>query len=216
MRNRHKSTKVGTDGPHGTGSRCCAAGRRGLLLLLTLLGAVTATAQAQSVTVLTSGEDARHCSLAAKLNGALVPSPGELAYCDRAIDGLSLNRRDRAGTLVNRGILLTAAGRFQQALDDYNEALQLLPELPQAFNGKGNLYFLAERYDEALAAYRRALELDLQERHIAFYNLGLTYDQLQDAGAARRSYEQAMEAAPDWPLPREKLAARGESVAVPR
>lgn len=216
MRNRHKSTKVGTDGPHGTGSRCCAAGRRGLLLLLTLLGAVTATAQAQSVTVLTSGEDARHCSLAAKLNGALVPSPGELAYCDRAIDGLSLNRRDRAGTLVNRGILLTAAGRFQQALDDYNEALQLLPELPQAFNGKGNLYFLAERYDEALAAYRRALELDLQERHIAFYNLGLTYDQLQDAGAARRSYEQAMEAAPDWPLPREKLAARGESVATPR
>jgi tetratricopeptide (TPR) repeat protein len=216
MCNEHGSAKRVTVGTKGTLIRDCAAGRRGLLLLLILLGGVATTAQAQSVTVLTSGEDARHCSLAARLNGALVPSPTELAYCDRAIDGLSLNRRDRAGTLVNRGILLTAAGRFQQALDDYNEALQLLPELPQAFNGKGNLYFLAERYDEALAAYRRALELDLQERHIAFYNLGLTYDQLQDAGAARRSYEEAAEAAPDWPLPREKLAARGDPADTPR
>lgn len=216
MFNEHRSARLDTDGTHGACDRYGAAGRRGLLLLLALLGGVTAMVQAQSITVLTSGEDARHCSLAARLNGALEPSPVELAYCDRAIDGASLNRHDRAGTLVNRGILLTAAGRFQQALDDYNEALQLLPELPQAFNGKGNLYFLAERYDDALAAYQRALALDLQERHIAFYNLGLTYDQLQDAAAARRSYEQAVEAAPDWPLPREKLAARGESADTPR
>lgn len=177
-------------------------------LLCCAVASYVLPATAQSVTVISSGEDARHCSVAAKLNGTRIPSSSELGACDRAIDDLRLSRQDRAGTLVNRGILRTAAGQYQGALDDYNLALSLVAALPQAYNGKGNLYFLAERYDDALAAYQQALALDLEERHIAYYNLGLTFDKLQDPAAATRSYQAALTAAPDWPLPKQKLDAR--------
>ncbi|MDY6982332.1 MAG: tetratricopeptide repeat protein, partial [Pseudomonadota bacterium] len=68
----------------------------------------------------------------------------------------------------------------------------------QAWNGKGNLYYLAERHDEAIAAYERSLELDLPQPHVAHYNLGLVYERTGDDAAAQRSYEMALELMPDW------------------
>lgn len=177
-------------------------------LCLLWLVALAPALMAQSVTVLSGGGDARACSVSARLSGTLLPNVSELDACNRAIDDSHLSRRDRAGTLVNRGILQAALGYYQEAFNDYNAALQLLPEMPQAFNGKGNIYYLAERYDDAIAAYERALALDLQEKHIAHYNLGLTHDQLHAAATAEQHYRLALEAAPDWVLPQQKLAAR--------
>ncbi len=177
--------------------------------LLCLLFAVPVPpVMAQSVSILSGGSDAHACSVSARLSSTLSPNVSELAACDRAIDDLHISNRDRAGTFVNRGILLTALGSWQEALNDYNRALELMPALTQAFNGKGNIYFIAERYDDAIAAYQQALALDLQEKHVAYYNLGLTHDQLHDAPAAEQHYRLALDAAPDWVLPQQKLAAR--------
>lgn len=178
----------------------------------TLLGAALAVGHtavlAQSVTVLGSGSDARNCSTNAQMSSTLYAARGDLDPCNRALDEVQLRGYDRAGTLVNRGILLAALGRYQDALNDYNSALRIEAELPQAYVGKGNLYYLAERFDEAIDSYNRALELNLQERHVAYYNLGLTYDKLGDAAAAERNWRSALEAAPGWELPQDKLDQR--------
>lgn len=161
---------------------------------------------AQSVTVISGGGEARACASAAKLSTTrLNPVRSDLDACNRALEEVNLSRRDRAATLVNRGILLAALDEYQDALNDYNEGLELQPELPQAWNGKGNLYYLAQRYDDAVAAYQRALELNLPERQVAHYNLGITYEKLGDKTEAERSYATALELAPDWAPAKERL-----------
>lgn len=167
-------------------------------LVLAALAALPLAVNAQSMTVLTSGGDARACSLAAELSETLAPSRSDLDPCNRALEEVHLSRRDRAATFVNRGILQARLDRFQDALNDYNAALEINDELPQAWNGKGNLYYLAERYDDAIAAYERALELNLPPRQVAYYNLGLVYEKLGDEAAAERSYSMALELMPEW------------------
>lgn len=165
--------------------------------LLAPLALLALGAEAQSVTVLSGGGDARACSSAAELSEHLRPSRSDVDPCDRALDSVGLTRRDRAATFINRGILLTKLERYQDALNDYNESIKV-QELPQAWNGKGNLYYLAERYDDAIAAYERSLELDLPRPHVAHYNMGLVHERRGDPAAARRSYEKALELMPDW------------------
>jgi tetratricopeptide (TPR) repeat protein len=187
-------------GPDMTGG--CPMKQNKLLLLLAVIPVVL---NAQSMTVLSTGGDARACSFAAELSERLNPSRSDLDSCNRALDEVHLTRRDRAATFVNRGILQSRLDRYQDALNDYNAALEIEANLPQAWNGKGNLYYLAERYDDAIAAYERALELKLPELQVAHYNLGLTYEKLGDSAAAERSYNTALEIAPDWAPAREKL-----------
>jgi tetratricopeptide (TPR) repeat protein len=163
-------------------------------------------ANAQSITVLSGGGEARACSFSAEMSTTrLRVSRGDLDACNRAIEEVNLSRRDRAATFVNRGIILAALDQYQEALNDYNESLELIPELPQAWNGKGNLYYLADRYDDAIEAYERALELNLPDRQVAFYNLGLTFEKMGDRAAAERNYNTALEIAPDWELPKGRL-----------
>jgi tetratricopeptide (TPR) repeat protein len=163
-------------------------------------------ASAQSITVLSGGGEARACSFSAEMSTTrLRVSRGDLDACNRAIEEVNLSRRDRAATFVNRGIILAALDQYQDALNDYNESLELIPELPQAWNGKGNLYYLADRYDDAIEAYERALELNLPDRQVAYYNLGITYEKLGDKAAAERSFNTAVEIAPEWTLPKERL-----------
>ncbi|MGB2884722.1 MAG: tetratricopeptide repeat protein, partial [Dehalococcoidia bacterium] len=67
-----------------------------------------------------------------------------------------------------------ALEQYDEALADYNRALELRPDYPEALNNRGVTYSKMERYDEALADYNRALEL----RHDyldALNNRGSTY-----------------------------------------
>lgn len=70
--------------------------------------------------------------------------------------------------LINRGDLyLSIIGDAELALIDYNTVL-ISEKIPRAYVGRGDAYFLLQRYDEALADYQRALELhpSYNEAHI--------------------------------------------------
>ncbi len=188
---------------------------RTIKLLLVPLALFPVLLNAQSITVLSGGGDARSCSSSAMWSATMNVSRSDLESCDRALEGVHLSRADRAATFVNRGILQSRLGEYQDSLNDYNEALEIDPVLPQAWNGKGNLYFLAERFDEALTAYERSLELNLPERQVAYYNLGLAYERLGDRAMAESSYSTALEIAPDWAPAREKLERLREQRAPP-
>lgn len=176
-----------------------------LQYLLAPLCLLAVEVHAQAITIISNGGDARACAFAAELSERMNPSRSDLDPCNRALDDVRLARRDRAATFVNRGVLHSRLAHYQEAMNDYNAALEIQPNLAQAWNSKGNLYYLAERYDDALAAYERSLELGLPERHVAYYNLGLVYEQMGDDAEAERSYRNALELRPDWQAAKDKL-----------
>src|SRR5689334_17982483 len=55
-----------------------------------------------------------------------------LASCDAALADKIL-QQDRTATLVNRGIILAAAGNAAAALDDYNAALTRAPSMANTY-----------------------------------------------------------------------------------
>ena len=57
--------------------------------------------------------------------------------------------------------------RYDEALADFNRAIELDPEDAWALAGRGETYWAMGRYDQALADYDRAIELDPAEDEFA-------------------------------------------------
>lgn len=163
-------------------------------------------ASAQSVTVLSTGGSARSCSVAAQGAAAkLSASREDIDTCTRALEHENLNQHDRAATLVNRGILLAAHESYQEALEDYNRAMTVQPELPEPYVGRGNLWYLAGRFDTAINDYDKALDLMLGRSHLALYNRGLANEKAGNTQQAIADYRQALEQQPEFKQAQEKL-----------
>ncbi|WP_442950396.1 tetratricopeptide repeat protein [Paenibacillus sp. DMB20] len=61
------------------------------------------------------------------------PGPLALDPCNRALTEESLSQRDRAATLVNRGIIRMRLGRFNDAIEDYRAAIRLKSDLGDSY-----------------------------------------------------------------------------------
>jgi tetratricopeptide (TPR) repeat protein len=97
-----------------------------------------------------------------------------------------------------RGNAYYEAGDYQQALEAYNRALELRPDLPEALSNRGILLRRLGRYEEALRDYNRALELrpDLPE---AMLNRGVALGKLRRYEEALKDENRALELRPDDP-----------------
>ena len=99
------------------------------LLSFLALALAAAPAFAQSMQVLSSGEEARRCSDAAQMASTIGgASRTDLEDCNRALVTVVLRQRDRAATLVNRGMAWKARGELVRAEQDYRDALLIAPE----------------------------------------------------------------------------------------
>jgi len=129
-----------------------------------------------------------------------------ISTCTRALEEDRLVRRDRAGTLVNRGVMLLRSKDYPAARADLDKAIALEPTLGEAFVNRGVVMMADADYDAALAEIERGLALGVDEPAKAYYNRGLVHEGLADATAAYRDYRKAQELAPDWEAPRKQLA----------
>ncbi|MBC7802981.1 MAG: tetratricopeptide repeat protein [Candidatus Parcubacteria bacterium] len=90
----------------------------------------------------------------------------------------------------NRGVALYRAGRYPEALADFNQALKLDGRSALAWMTRGTIYMRAGRNDEARADFDRALELDprhaeaLARRCVVFMRLQRLNAALADCVAA--------------------------------
>ncbi len=175
-------------------------------VLAALLFGLVAPSAAQSIVVLGSGEDARLCSQAAEIAATVrIASDDDLKHCDLALELAALRPRDRAGTLVNRGILQSVLGDNRAAVADYDRALALRPELPEAYVGRGNVRFIERDIPGAISEYDRALALGTSRRHVVLLNRGMALEAKADLDAAERDYRAALELSPGWPPAQSRL-----------
>ncbi len=90
-----------------------------------------------------------------------------------------------------------ALKRYDEALADYNRALELRPDYPEALNNRGNTFDELERYDEALADYNRAIELRPDDP-VKLKNRGTSYTKMERYDEALADFNKALELKPDY------------------
>lgn len=168
------------------------------VVLAVVLGAGAANA---AVTVVGSGY-ARGCYSAALRESA---SMDALDTCNHALTEQPLDRRNRAATFVNRGIIHLNRSESTEALADFDRAVQLTPDLAEAHTNRAAALLEQNDYQGAVAAIDRALTLEPSEPHKAYFIRAAAYEELGDMTAAYRDYRRASELAPDWRPARAEL-----------
>lgn len=155
-----------------------------------------------AVTVLSGGQ-AKECSTAA-LNGK-----SDVRYeqvCTIALETELLSDRDRAGTLVNRGILKLRRKGFAAAKADFDRAVSTKPDLGEAYVNRAAAFLGDKQWDAARIDATKAIELGIDEPEKAYYNRALAYEGLDNMKAAYLDYQKAVELKPDWDMPKNELA----------
>ncbi|MEO1169254.1 MAG: tetratricopeptide repeat protein [Pseudomonadota bacterium] len=131
----------------------------------------------------------------------------DLRPCDFALDREALTREDRIATFVNRGIIQFHRGQYNLALADFDRALSMDAEQPEAMLNKAiALMRRDERGEDALPLFTRALELGTEQPAVAHYGRGLAHHLNGDLTAAYMDILTATELAPEWDAPRDDLS----------
>jgi tetratricopeptide (TPR) repeat protein len=92
------------------------------------------------------------------------------------------------------GVALVNAGRLQEAIEHYEQALRLKPDYVEAHNNLGAALANAGRLQEAIEHYQQALRLKPDFTN-AYYNLALAYDRMQQSSEAIGAAQKALDLA---------------------
>lgn len=107
---------------------------------------------------------------------------------------ISLNENN-AAAFSNRGNCRTSQGRFRDAIQDFNRAIELAPDEPDPFLGKGIALEGLRDFAQALNAYETANKLSKlkyeKEDPVALNNIGNAYGALGKWEKAYDYYKQA-------------------------
>ena len=173
------------------------------LLAGALLGVIATCATAQAQVIVTLGAGRAHaCFIHAKTGDQ--PRAG-LAVCNTALAYDALDRKNRAGTYDNRGILLDRLGRTDDARADFNKAIELDPSLGDPYVNLGAMLIKQGRHEEALVQINKGLDLGVSFAHIGYYNRAVAEQILGRFKEAYYDYKKVLEIEPNFPLASERL-----------
>jgi len=99
--------------------------------------------------------------------------------------------------MIDEGNALESAGKIDEAMQCYEAASRLTPNLARAHLNRGNIYLLQGNTDGAVDAYRTAILKD-PDYPSAHFNLGNAYLQSGDPKQAQAAYEKAIDLKPDF------------------
>ncbi len=176
---------------------------RGLLVAAAMAATGSGTAADAAATILGGSSAGRDCYLAAEFKRETKAS---LDTCSRALDLDSLNRRDRAATLVNRGIIHMQARDLENAVADYRSAIAMDPALAEAHVNLGIALLHRGGQDQAaIDSLTRALEMKPDRPEVALYTRAVAHEMLGNVREAYEDYAAAAALAPEWKEPAEQL-----------
>lgn len=161
-----------------------------------------ASATAGGVVQVYGKSRAAGCSSAASAGRSDAPAVVE---CSNALQEEPLTVRDRAATLVNRGILLMRRGSLDSAMKDFEQARELMPTMGEVYANRGSLLVATDRMAEAVADFNKALELGVVQPERTYFNRGVAREWMNDVRGAYLDYRRAAQINPKWPDPREQM-----------
>jgi tetratricopeptide (TPR) repeat protein len=160
------------------------------------------TAASAAVTTLGGGHG-RTCYEAAETKRD--PKTG-ISVCTLALDTEAMNRRDRAATLINRGIIHMRERNLAAAIADYDAALRADGSIAEAYVNRGiALIHMGGRGREAIADLSRGLAMNPSRPEVALYTRGVAHELAGDLRQAYEDYTAAAALKPDWEDPAEQL-----------
>jgi len=123
-----------------------------------------------------------------------------------ALEGARRTANVRLETWCHNGLGAVYAdlGHHEEAIAEYQRAIELDPQYAFPHNGLGTVYEDLGRYDDAIAEYQRAAELDPQ-RAYPHNNLGNVYYDLGRYEEAIAKYQRAIELDPQHAYPHNNL-----------
>jgi tetratricopeptide (TPR) repeat protein len=104
---------------------------------------------------------------------------------------------------VLRGNNLRELGKHEQAIQAYNDAISIDPQLAEAYYNRGMVYTLRAEYDKAIADFDSAIELK-PEWAEAYGERAMAHRSLGDEEQADDDAEQAVALSPDFATPYER------------
>ncbi len=113
--------------------------------------------------------------------------------------------RKAGGAFYNWAVVLKEQGRFDEAIEQYKEAVRLRPEYADAHCGLADLRQQQGALREARDSYRQAVKLR-HEFPRAWNNLGLVLARMGDLDGAAAALRTALELDPAYKSPRSNLA----------
>lgn len=161
---------------------------------LALAMAATASPAGAAVSVYGGGL-ARDCYMA--VENHYVSTVRALEVCDLALEQERLTRKNRAATLVNRGILHMRDGRHERARVDFERSLAIAPDLLEAKVNLGAALFNMERIDEALTMLNEGVNAEsIDAQSTAYYNRALVHLRKDNVEQAYYDFRKALEINP--------------------
>ncbi len=177
-------------------------------IALTTLLLTLGTAQADGL-VVTGNPDASECYRATMLPD--MAAEAAITSCNIALNTRRIGRRQRASVLVNRGILYNHIGEYTAAVEDFEKALSLISDFPEAYINRGNTYYYTGQVERAIADYDRAIRLkpegDYAYQSLAWLLATVPDERYRDGARAVRLAKRAVALDPDESYNHMALAA---------
>jgi tetratricopeptide (TPR) repeat protein len=101
----------------------------------------------------------------------------------------------RSYVYLNRGFAYNNRWRFDDAIRDFNAALQLNPDIPEAYADRGNAYQRKGETDKAIIDFNKAIELDPNST-VAYFNRGLIFLNKSEWDKALADFDEAVRCDP--------------------
>ena len=114
-----------------------------------------------------------------------------------------------AGDLYKKANTFYELQRYQDALDNYKQAIDIKPEYAQAWNGKAKALYELDSHPEALSAYDKAIELEPNYLD-SWRGRGFALNKLKRYQEAIYSFDKALKLQPESP---DILNARGKALS---
>jgi tetratricopeptide (TPR) repeat protein len=164
--------------------------------------ALAAAGSAGAAVTVLGDTSAEQCSIAAFHEQA---DDASLRLCATALADGMLDRRDQAGTYINRGVMQMIRRDYAAARADFERAIEVDPTLGEGWINRGAVDIIDKHYQDGIADIDKGLALGTEEPAKAYYNRGVAYEGIDDEKSGYLDYEQALTLEPGWDLPKQEL-----------
>ncbi len=115
----------------------------------------------------------------------------------RTLSNVTQPDLELARVWLNKGVALDDLGKYDEAIEAYDEAIRLNPNYAKAWFNKGLSLDDLGKYDEAAKAYDEAIRLDPNNATKPWFNKGLALDELGEYDEAVKAYDEAIRLDPN-------------------